>query len=365
MAWSLSFTSKMGLVKDSFHRIPLVIDIAAGPVDVHELDKVEKLVSSNMKHLFFRLSGDCSENGCKHAVQSLRLYLERLHDANLTFNAFVTVYLTDFEFIRNSELVDYLCQKPVNNESSPSPSAMSIGCIVVSLLGAGIVEDKESSNYHGVISQFGSVKEAIRQRSDDIKIGIADVYHRKTLQHLYEAYPGEIAVAIPGDSQLPNLRCRNIEYIHSQGCNIFLLFDSETLPNLDREHVPTLEDILDEYTMAKGNIDTLLVKMLLQYGPMVCVGIASLSLEYLKEHFAFMCDPFTYRTAQQAPTVIKRFQVAKSHVDDLILQSEEIECKEDEHWTRNYLHAVPPRKLTNENEILQGKIELARKFDHK
>ena len=116
--------------------------------------------------------------------------------------------------------------------------------------------------------------------------------------------------------------------------------------------------------MAKGNIDTLLVKMLLQYGPMVCIGVSTLSVDYLREHFAFMCDPFTYRTAQQAPTVIKRFQVTKTHVDDLILQSEELECVEDEHFTRNYLHAVPPRKLSDENSILQGKIELARKFDH-
>jgi hypothetical protein len=81
-----------------------------------------------------------------------------------------------------------------------------------------------------------------------------------------------------------------------------------------------LEPILDEYTMARGNIDTLLVKMLVQYGPMVCVDASNLSFEYLKEHFAFMCDPFTYRTAQQAPTVVKRFVVAKTHVDDLVVQ---------------------------------------------
>lgn len=363
MAWSLSFTSKMGLVKDSFHRIPLLIDIdTSSAVEVSDLDKVERLVSSNMKHMFFRLLGDSSESGCKQAVENLRLYLERSRDANLTFNTYVTVYLTNYEFVKNDELMDYLCVKP--ESANGNDNSVHVGCIVVSLLSPGIVDDKESENYNGVISQFQSVKDAVRKRSEDVKLGIADVYHRKTLQHLFEANRGEIAVAIPGDSELPNLRCRNIEYIHSQGCNIFLHFDGDFLQNLDREHVPTLEDILDEYTMAKGNIDTLFVKMLVQYGAMVCVGISPLSLDYVKEHFAFMCDPFTYRTAQQAPTVIKRFQVAKNHVDDLILQSEELECKEDEHWMRNYLHAVAPRKLSDENSILQGKIELARKFDH-
>ena len=55
MAWSLSFTSKMGLVKDSFHRIPLLIDIDTTSVDVCDLDKVERLVSANMKHIPVRL----------------------------------------------------------------------------------------------------------------------------------------------------------------------------------------------------------------------------------------------------------------------------------------------------------------------
>ena len=70
-----------------------------------------------------------------------------------------------------------------------------------------------------------------------------------------------------------------------------------------------------------------------------------------------------FRTAQQAPTVIKRFVVAKAHVDELVVHSEDIECKEDEHFTRNYLHSLPPRTLTHENKILSKKIETSRLFD--
>ena len=102
--------------------------------------------------------------------------------------------------------------------------------------------------------------------------------------------------------------------------------------------MPSLEAILDQYDMAKGYVDTLGVKMLVQYGVMPCVDSA-LGLEYLREHFAFMCDPFTYRTAQQAPTVIKRFVVQKVHVDELVELSEEIESKEDE--LLRYLHSLP------------------------
>lgn len=357
MSWSMSYTSKMGLVKDSYHRIPLIIDLSTTfNVDVTDLDKIEKLVAEGMKHLFFRVSDHYSSDGCGQMFRNLEAYLERLQDASLVYNLYVTFYCANGEFMKDDSFVDGVCCRGVS-----SPDEISIECLVVSLLG-GAVQDKEAENYHDVIQHYANISSKIRKRSNDIKIGISDCFHRKTLQHLFEAHPGEIAVAIPCDVDFPNFRCRNIEFIHSQGCNVFLLLSAELLPNLDREHVPSLEDILDKYDMAKGNIDTLLVKILIQYGPMPCVD-ASLSLEYLREHFAFMCHPFTYRTSQQAPTVIKRFVVAKAHVDDLVVHSEDVECKEDEHFIRHYLHSLPPRELTHDNKILAAKVAHARKFD--
>ena len=179
MSWSLAYTSKMGLVKDSYHRIPLMITVrGSGGVEVAELDKIEKLVSAGMKHLIFFLHGDGSEAECAKVVENLGLYLERLQDANLGVNLFVAVFCTNFKFINNDELMDFLCQP------GTAPDQIVVGCIVVSLLCDGVVDHKEAENYHDVISQFGKVKAAIRKRSEHVKIGLADVYHRKTLQHV-------------------------------------------------------------------------------------------------------------------------------------------------------------------------------------
>ena len=352
----MSYTSRMGLVKDSYHRIPIIIYLSASSdVSVTELESLERITADGMKHIFC-VSGEYSDSSSTQILKNLEACLERLQDANLVYNLFVTVYCANGEFIRDDLFLQRVCRRT----DSPK-TEIDVGCVVVSLL-CDEVPNKEAENYHDVINRFGIIRDRILAFRSDMKIGISNCFHRKTLQHLFETYPDQIAVAIPCDVDFPNFRCRNIEYIHSQGCNIFLLLSAELLPNLTRDHVPSLEAILDQYDMAKGYVDTLLIKMLVQYGVMPCVD-STLGLEYLREHFAFMCDPFTYRTAQQAPTVIKRFVVQKVHVDELVELSEEIESKEDEHFTRNYLHSLPSRTLTHENKILRKKIEISRLFD--
>lgn len=113
--------------------------------------------------------------------------------------------------------------------------------------------------------------------------------------------------------------------------------------------------------MCKNNLGSLLIKMLIQYGPIPCIDV-KVGLDYLMDYVTCISHPFAYRTAQQAPTVNKRFQVQKDDVDDLIVESEEVECKEDEVWMRAYLHTLPRRVLSYDNNLLQKKIEYANKF---
>ena len=212
MSWSMSYTSKMGLVKDSYHRIPLIVDLSASSgVDVAELESLERIVADGMKHIFFRVAEEYSSSGATQVVQNLEAYLERLQDANLVYNLYVTMYCANGEFIHDDAFVQRVCRRT----ESPK-NEIDIGCLVVSLL-CEEVPDKEAENYHDVIKRFGVISTKIREHSENIKIGISDCFHRKTLQHLFEAYPAQIAVAIPCDVNFPNFRCRNIEYIHSQG----------------------------------------------------------------------------------------------------------------------------------------------------
>jgi hypothetical protein len=113
--------------------------------------------------------------------------------------------------------------------------------------------------------------------------------------------------------------------------------------------------------MAKGNLGALLAKMIVQYGPIFCLD-ASLPLDYIQDYFLYIVHPFAYRTVQQAPTRVKRYMIQKTDVEDMIIESEEIECQADIPFKRDCLHRIPARTLTNENPVLAKKIALARAF---
>ena len=138
------------------------------------------------------------------------------------YNLFVTVYCANGEFIHNDAFL-----QSVSSTDSHKAEIM-VGCVVVLSHLCDEVPNKEAENYHDVINRFGIIRDRICTFSSDMKIGISDCFHRKTLQHLFETYPEQIAVAIPCDVDFPNFRCRNIEYIHSQGCNIFLLLEVQS-----------------------------------------------------------------------------------------------------------------------------------------
>ncbi len=52
----------------------------------------------------------------------------------------------------------------------------------------------------------------------------------------------------------------------------------------------------------------------------------------------------------------------KEDIEDLVLESEEVECSDDVGWTRDALHKIPLRELTHHNAILAEKIQLANAF---
>ena len=69
------------------------------------------------------------------------------------------------------------------------------------------------------------------------------------------------------------------------------------------------------------------------------------------DYLVHITHPFVYRTGQQAPTVNKRYVIDKDDIDDLIVESEEIECKQDADWMRAYLHTI---KLRNTYSTVQA-----------
>lgn len=355
----------MGVVRDSYHRFALTVD--CNPSELREvpeedLTNMVTLVNEGYKHLMFRVTDQYSDaNESTIITKCIMQYMDRLHANHHTQNILnkevltwnlVVMIIAPIGFATCPVFLDFVTQ-PFGD------TGVLCNLFIVSDVSSD--EDDVTEDYHSVIESFGSVVEVVRARSATLLLGVSDVFNRKTLQHLFEAHGENIALCLPGNIELPNLHARNVEFIHGRGCNTFYYLSATMIMELDRETVPTLEPILEKYEMAKNNLGTLLIKMLIQYGPIPCIDF-NLGIDYLMDFVTFLTHPFIYRTAQQAPTVGKRFQVQKSDIDDLIVESEEIECKEDEAWMRSVLHTVAPRVLTHSNVLLKKKIEHANKF---
>ena len=425
MSWSFAYTSKMGIVKDTYHRLCLTVNISPDPAEItmQDLHKISTLVAGGMRHLMFRVTSTYTDSNCNIIMNQLETYFNLLCNdpRNLTNDLFISMQ-APASYIKNDMFADFVAN--TNNLKA------HVGLFIVSELSPD--GDKNSLAYHGIIDSFGELRKRVREKSADLALGVTDVFNRKSLQHLFECHGDDIRVAIPGDVVMPNLNARNVEFIHGRGTNTYLYYSADVLTSLDREHVPTLEPLLEKYIMAKNNLATLLAKVIIQYGPIMCID-ASLPLDYIEEYFLFICDPFAYRTINQAPTKIKRFVVMKEDVEDLVLESEEVECRyvghlqfqsiniwlyiyifsylchsvsvewcigkplssylfpshhtvalasritiiltstiqppyplppcsDDIVWTRETLHRIPKRELTHDNAILAEKIKLANAF---
>jgi len=365
MSWSLSFTGKMGIVKDSYHRFALTVNLdpsTVSQVAESALTDMVTLVEAGNKHILFRIAEpwrDESHSTC--VIGCILQYVNMLHGNNHKETSLNREKLTHNLSVMIMAPIQYaLCPAFLAFITQPYGET---GVCTNLFTASDISPDGDdcTPNYHDVIDSFGEMVQKVRARSSTMMLGVADVFNRKTLQHLFDAHGEHISLCLPGNLDLPNMHARNVEFIHGRGCNTFYYLSETTINELGRETVPTLEPLLEKYEMSKNNLGTLLVKMIIQYGPVPCID-TSLGLDYLMDFTTHITHPFVYRTAQQAPTVSKRYQIQKSDIEDLVMESEEIECKEDEGWMRANLHTVAKRVLTNKNVLLQKKIEHAAKF---
>ena len=360
-------------------------------VSEEELDDLVAVVNQGVKHILFMITDPyISESESTLIVKNcIMQYIERLyqsnHDSlalnneNLTWNLTIMIQ-APITWVTNGDsgndiFISFITEKINLSNENGNDDYIKFNLYIASDVSPD--GDDHSPDYHAVIESYSTMANNKRKKdsssssssSSQLKLGLTDVFNRKTLQHLFELHARNnesektnIHLCLPGNIDLPNLHCRNVEFIHSYGINTFYYLSSDImLNNLDRETVPTLEPLLEKYDMCKNNMGVLLVKMLIQYGPIPCIDFA-LGKDYILNFMTFITHPFVYRTQQQAPTVCKKYTINKDDIDDLIVESEEIECKEDEEWMRANLHTKELRELTHKNTILDKKVEIAEKF---
>ena len=352
MSWSLSHTGKMGIVRDSYHRFALTITVnpsEISQIEDEELEDLATLVNHGCKHLLFRITDkyDNYQNSSAAVQQLIMQYINYLHERNhdskilnenkLTWNLVIMI-MSPIQWAHCDVFSSFITSNNLGNDTN-----MKFNVYIATDVSAD--DDDMSGDYHAIIATYGNMVECIRKKSKTLMLGVTDVFNRKTLQHLFEEHGENIQLCLPGNLDLPNMHARNVEFIHGCGCNTFYYINSDVMNNLDREDVPTLEPLLEKYDMCKNNLGSLFIKVVIQYGPVPCIDIA-VGVDYIMDYLVHITHPFVYRTGQQAPTVNKRYVIDKDDIDDLIVESEEIECKQDADWMRAYLHTIKLRTLT-------------------
>ncbi len=231
----------MGIVKDSYHRLVLTVNVKPDPVEIpmKDLHKIGTMIAGGMKHIMFRIKSTYSESNCSIILNQLETYFSLLCNdpRNLTHDLFISMIAPAAYIITSDLFSDFV--------ANTTDIKAHVGLFIASEVSPD--GDKNSLGYREIIDNYGEVRKRIREKRFDIALGVTDVFNRKSLQHLFECHGDDIKVAIPGDVEMPNINARNVEFIHSRGANTYLYYSANVLTSLDREAVPTLEPLLEKY----------------------------------------------------------------------------------------------------------------------
>ena len=362
MSWSTSGSGHFGFVEE-IHRIGIVIDVNGErdeeAASVGSGSSLEAVYDSGFRHFLFRIKRQRKAKGffyARNLVNDMVLLTEKSRTRNSLQDSalFITIYCdnVDTVFIKElftavytgSLLVDvdclildfhsFLAQAPL---SSFSAASFEASIAKVAELSALILSTRE------VVLAC----KAEKGHPSGIKLGIDGISDRGILQLLFEQPVGmHLHVIVPGSVQLPNIRTRVIDFVHSRSANILLVLNNDTVLNtpMSAEFGPVLYPLIQKYPQTNSHIAPVLVKCLLQCGLVVAVNIST-GVAFVQEMLAPLLHPFVNRKEFVAPSITKRFVVALEEVEALLQASEAEEAKEEEWWRKATLHSVKPRVL--------------------
>jgi len=351
MSWSLCFNGKLGIVTDTYERLPLLVELcgAEDEASACELELMKRLYERGFRSFCFRLvtSGEGLVVNIAGMLRSLNSYLEVLR----TFSVHKPVVAIIFPHTGDQALL----------------AALILDCTPFQIL---VVDYAETgvTDKGALLDMYTTFRDTVNASltttaGQVAALGFAGISKRSTLQYLFDnVQPGDIRVCIAGNVSFPNLNARNIDYIHSRGANSLFLLAAEVLVSPTAKQIPTIGPLLSKYPQCLSHPGPLLVKCLLQYGQIVCIPMLRVPEEFLVSHISCILHPFSIRKEFSAPTKTLRFVVENADVDAILELSEEHESKEDAAWTKECLHTKPSRALSDFNSLLAEKKRLKQKF---
>lgn len=357
MSWSTCVNGTFCVVNEA-HRLGIVFDLDES--SMIDEDKVRSLYDLSFRHFIFRLFrvDSSSSDLWRGRVAQLGSYLSVLEHLSRVLNPlrdaelFVTIVTdcVDVEFAR-----ECVCEA--------AEKRIELGCLVIDLTSWLQASKTQLSSTSATFAAnmamvpqidelLSNIRNAALEASSSKKLvfGFGGIYDRGILQLLFDSNIGQhLRLAMPGAIAFPNIRTRIMDFVHSRLANSLHLLSHDLLFNSPKseESSPLLFPLMGKYPQCKSHSAPIILKYLLQI--CVVVGVpASLGTAFIEEYVCPVTHPFANRREFVAPSITKRFVIDLHDVEHLKDKSEEIECKEDEHWKKEYLHKRQLRKLTDQ-----------------
>jgi len=358
MSWSTACNGKFGIASEA-HRVGIVTELVGNESTNADTELLSRLYELSFRHFIFKLK--CTErqsvegsfltvNLLKNLVflRSLSKTPNPLQDAPL----YITVI---------SDIIDAEFWRTFFRAVCSEIESVDINCLVVELqtyLAGNQLSSFAPMTYAADLAKVNEISDLlVNIKAAQLAcsspcpffMGIDGIYDRGILQLLLEQPIGmDLQLVLPGSLQLPNIKFRIIDFIHSRGLNTMHIPSDNVLLNWAQspDQAPIMFTLLKKYPQCKNRPAPIIVKFLVQLGIIVGVS-ATLGAHFIEEMVAPVIHPFANRKEFCAPSITKRFVIEVQDVEALKQESEEVECKEDEIWRKAYLFRNPPRKLTD------------------
>lgn len=357
MSWSTAANGTWGILVEE-QRVGIVFDVALEAQVEIDRDLLTALYGLNFRHFIFRVKGGGKLRDITIGISNLRQYLRLLGLLSKTRNVLqdAALYITLVWDIADVEAVRVCFSSISAGEDA------AIDCLLVDLLphlnGSELSSFSNSTYTENIakvpeisrlLTEIRNCAQSCRQiGAKPLTMGIDGIYECGILQLLFEQPIGKhLQLVLPGSLQLPNIKFRLIDYIHSHGANTMHMPTADVLSNWAKteDQAPVLYPLIQKYPQCKNQAAPIIVKYLLQLG--IIVGVpAELGIHFVEELIAPLIHPFVNRREYAAPSITKRFVLDRQDVENMVAESEQVELKVDE-ALRAFLLKTPYRILSD------------------
>jgi hypothetical protein len=332
MSWSLPFNGKRSILRDSYHRLAITVQI--NDVTGKEfLQYIKELAQSNLLHINVLIPHDYSK------IIAANFVVERLQSL-VSLGAEINDYYRPSENGKQTARKFFVSVQFRHDMFPLAKALLASGCDAdLWLLDISGQKCESLQNVH-------EISRLIAESNKEISLGISHCENPMELDwFLSKIQKDVLSVVHIGEIILPNLLIHSIELVHTAGYTAMVKINSSSL---ESEIAPSvqLNELADKYKVPP---EIFLVKILLQLGCVVSLPFKFCQLssqQQLTESIARLAHPFVHRKPFVSMFKMVSLSVLPEDIQLLIEESEAEEAKTDSYWSGHATDRSEPRTLT-------------------